>query len=374
MVFWIICAVMTFAAVAVMLFPFLRAEAKISDASDIEVYKDQLQEIDADEKKQLISSVEAATARIEVSRRILKADEANSSVKAKSPTALSGGLLIVAALSVPIISWGVYANIGSPNKRDQPIVSRLNVPAAEASMEVLVAKAETHLIANPTDGQGWAVLAPIYVRLARFEDAIKAFEMAGKLLGPSAVFEIGIGQAWTGLNGGLANDQARAAYDRAIKIDPNNIEPKLLLATDLAQQGKFTEAKQAFEQLLQSAPADAPWRTLLVDMIARVDQALAKGPQPNAPGPTQSDVDQAGAMSPSDRTAMIEGMVAQLDAKLIENPLDKEGWKRLIQSYTVLKKPEKALEALQRAQAGLKDDKAGLMEINALAQELGIAG
>ncbi len=365
---------MTFAAVAVTLFPFLRDDTSISDATDIEVYKDQLHEIDADEKRQLISPVEAATARVEVSRRILKADEAIKNVKAKSQTALSGALLIAATLSIPVISWGIYANIGSPDRRDQPITSRLNVPAAEASMEVLVAKAETHLIANPSDGQGWAVLAPIYVRLARFEDAIKAFETAGKLLGPSAVFEIGIGQAWTGLNGGLANDQARAAYNRAIKIDPDNVEPKLLLATDLAQQGKFEEAKQAFEMLLQTAPANAPWRTLLVDMIARVDQAIAKGPQQIAPGPTQTDVDQAGAMSPSDRTAMIESMVAQLDAKLIEDPLNKDGWKRLIRSYKVLNKPEKALESLQRARTGLKDDAVGLMEINALAQELGIAG
>jgi cytochrome c-type biogenesis protein CcmH len=373
MVFWIICAGMTFAAVAAMLFPFLRTERTISDASDIEVYKDQLIEIDSDEKRALISPTEAATARVEVSRRILKADDAAKHKINKTHTPLSRAVLVIATLSVPIVSWGTYSKIGAPNEADQPIASRLNVPAADASMEVLVAKAEAHLKANPADGRGWAVLAPIYLRLARFEDAIKAFEMASKLVGPSAIYEIGIGQAWTGINGGRANDNARAAYVRASKLDPDNIEPKLLLATDLAQQGKFAEAKLSFQSLLAIAPPSAPWRPLLEDMIARVDQAIATGQLAKAPGPSQADVENAAGMAPADRLTMIEGMVAQLDTKLKQNPSDKDGWKRLIRSYTVLKKPEKVLETVQRARSGLKDDKSALAEIDALVGELGIA-
>ncbi|MGG2476201.1 c-type cytochrome biogenesis protein CcmI, partial [Rhizobium sp. BR5] len=56
-------------------------------------------------------------------------------------------------------------------------------------------------------------------------------------------------------------------------------------------------------------------------------------------------------MAPADRQAMIEGMVASLDAKLKENPADFQGWMRLMRAYSVLKNDAKAGEALR---AGLQ--------------------
>jgi cytochrome c-type biogenesis protein CcmH len=372
MLFWIICALMTFAAVAAMLYPYLGHANADADASDIEVYKDQLKEIDADEKRGLISGPEATTARVEVSRRILKADETWTISDASGGARTSRGLLLFAVLAVPVLSWGLYISIGSPDMPDQPITARLNVQPADASLDVLVAKAEAHLSANPNDGRGWSVLAPIYLRMSRFEDAIKAFETAARLNGATAAYEIGIGQSWTGLNGGLANDEARAAFKRAAVIDPTNPEPQILLAADLAQQGRFGEAKAAFEAIKASAPADAPWRGIVSDMIAKVDEARAAASNVQTPGPTQSDIDQAAALSSDERLAMIEGMIAQLDAKLVDNPEDADGWKRLLRSYMVLNNAGKALDTLNRAKVGLKDNAKALIEVNTLAIELGI--
>src|SRR6266852_3408579 len=42
------------------------------------------------------------------------------------------------------------------------------------SMESLIAQVESHLERNPDDGRGWEVIAPIYLRLGRFEDAVTA--------------------------------------------------------------------------------------------------------------------------------------------------------------------------------------------------------
>ncbi len=37
-----------------------------------------------------------------------------------------------------------------------------------------MAQVETHLEANPTDGRGWEVLAPVLVKLGRYDDAVRA--------------------------------------------------------------------------------------------------------------------------------------------------------------------------------------------------------
>ncbi len=59
-------------------------------------------------------------------------------------------------------------------------------------------------------------------------------------------------------------------------------------------------------------------------------------------------------MTPADRTAMIEGMVSGLAERLKSNPDDVEGWLRLIRSYSVLGRPEEAVEAARAALQGIQ--------------------
>ena len=84
------------------------------------------------------------------------------------------------------------------------------------------------------------------------------------------------------------------------------------------------------------------------------------------------DIAAASEMSPEDRNAMIETMVARLDERLKENPRDQEGWQRLVRSYVVLGKTDDARAALSRGIAALGEkspEAAGLQE---LAASLGL--
>jgi cytochrome c-type biogenesis protein CcmH len=371
MLFWITCAVLTFAAAIAVLYPFLRKNEQIepSNASDLAIYKDQLREIDEDEKRGLISTTDAASARTEVSRRILKLVP---ETLPNSDRTSSRYVVIAAALAMPVLTWGLYSYTGSPMVPDQPILARLAVPANKASVEILVAQAERHLAEHPEDGRGWAVVAPIYLKYGRYDKALEAYQKLMTLLGPKAQFEVGIGEALAGLSQGKIGEDANAAFERAAKLEPNDPQPKIFLATSLAQQGKYREAKSAFEAILASAAADAPWRPIVTGSLAELAKVMAAPANGGLKGPTQEDVNNAAGMSGSDRMAMIEGMVAKLDADLATNPDNSEGWKRLIKSYTVLGKPDKAVEALAKAQVALKDNAAALSELIQMATELGL--
>ncbi|TIM62011.1 MAG: c-type cytochrome biogenesis protein CcmI, partial [Mesorhizobium sp.] len=80
-----------------------------------------------------------------------------------------------AVLAVPLVSWGLYSQLGSPDLPSQPLSERLAKNPADSSVDELVARAEAHLAANPSDGRGWDVLAPIYLRMQRFSDAVTAY-------------------------------------------------------------------------------------------------------------------------------------------------------------------------------------------------------
>ena len=358
---------MTFAAAIAVLHPFLgeRPQDVAAHANDLAIYKDQLREIDEDEKRGLIASVDAANARTEVSRRILRlAPSVAPAVFAKSPRLV----IIAAALLMPVFTWGLYGYTGSPSAPDQPISARLAVPANEASVEILVAQAEKHLVEHPDDARGWSVIAPIYLKFGKFAQALEAYQKLDALAGPKSEYEVGIGEALAGLNQGKIGDDASAAFERAAKLDPNAPKPKIFLATRLAQEGKYPEAKAAFESILASAPADAPWRPIVTGSLSELANVMAG----TLKGPTQEDVNNAAGMSGEDRNAMIEGMVAKLDADLTTNPDNSEGWKRLIRSYTVLGKADKAAEALVRAQEALKANAVALGEIQQTATQLGL--
>ncbi|MGH6618422.1 MAG: c-type cytochrome biogenesis protein CcmI, partial [Alphaproteobacteria bacterium] len=76
MIFWIAALLLTLAAAAALLLPMLRRRARPRDAADydVEVYRDQLRQIDRDRAEGLIGDREAEAGRAEVGRRLLAAD------------------------------------------------------------------------------------------------------------------------------------------------------------------------------------------------------------------------------------------------------------------------------------------------------------
>ena len=121
----------------------------------------------------------------------------------------------------------------------------------------------------------------------------------------------------------------------------------------------------------KDSPADAPWIGVTDDQIARIK--AEKEAQAKAPGnPSDDDMAAAADMSDTDRMAMIRTMVESLDSRLKDDPNNIEGWKRLVRSYVMLQRPDKAAEALGRGLAAFPADTENGKALIALAHELGV--
>ncbi|AGB47250.1 cytochrome c-type biogenesis protein CcmI [Mesorhizobium australicum WSM2073] len=374
MLFWVIAAILTLGASLAVLLPLAGASkgASSSGDHDLEVYRDQLSELDRDAGRGLIGPAEAAEARAEIARRILRLGNADMAAKASGRSSGTVRLVAtVAVLAVPLVSWGLYSQIGSPDLPSQPLSERLAKNPADSSVDELVARAEAHLAANPSDGRGWDVLAPVYLRMQRFADAAAAYRNAIRLDGDSAVRQAGLGEAIAGAAGGIVSADAQDAFEAALKLDPANAKAGFYLAMALAQEGRGKEAAAAWQAMLGTLPPDSPWR-------GAVEQALAKSGGPEVAsgttvkGPDAADVDAASSMSQQDREAMINTMVAGLDDKLRQNPRDPEGWMRLVRSYVVLGKADQARDALGRAIAVFGADSDEAKKFTAFAASLGL--
>lgn len=382
MLFWILVATLTAAVAAVLVLPLMRmGEASAPPHShDIEVYRDQLDELKRDQDSGLIGSDDAELARVEVARRLLAAGEGNSeAAPAISPQRRSGRLAqAFVLLCLPVVGLCLYLLTGSPGVPAQPLAARLADPNGD--INILIAKAENHLAVNPNDGAGWDLLAPIYMRNGRVEDAVDAYDRAIRLVGPTPARLGGYAEALIVQSDGLVTAKAQEALQQALAIDPRDPRSEFYLALGLKQDGKKEEALTAFNRLVSTSPADAPWLPLVKQHVAELGGTVAGStavpghPDAAAPGnPSAEDVAAAQSMNAGDRQEMIRGMVESLESRLKENPGNLEGWARLIRSHIVLDQRDKALAALKEGLQAFPASGDEGKQLLALARELGIA-
>ncbi|RWG81752.1 c-type cytochrome biogenesis protein CcmI [Mesorhizobium sp.] len=374
MLFWVIAAILTLGASLAVLLPLAGGPKGASAAGDhdLEVYRDQLSELDRDMARGLIQPGEAEEARAEIGRRILRlGPSAQSGVEVSRPSRTARLVATAAVLVVPLVSWGLYGALGSPDLPSQPLAERLAKSPADSSVDELVARAEAHLAANPSDGKGWDVLAPVYLRLQRYTDAVTAYRNAIRLDGDSAARQAGLGEAIANAAGGIVTAEAQGAFEAALKLDPANPKANFYLAMGLAQEGRKAEAAAAWQKMLGRLAPDSPWRSAVQQALAETGEPSVAASTP-ANGPDAQAVEAAQQMSPQDRQAMIETMVAGLDDRLKQNPRDEEGWMRLIRSYVVLGKTDQARDALGRAVAAFGADSEQAKKFTALAASLGV--
>lgn len=359
MVIWVILLAMTAAAVMAVLWPLSRyhAVAKQMDP-DTQFYREQIAEIERDQARGVLLSSEAEAAKAEAGRRLLRATGMHGETFAAvgEPALRRRRAASTLALSIiPILALATYEIYGSPQTLTQQSGAQIAQQEGTVDLMTAVAQIESHLVKNPQDGRGWEVIAPVYVRMGRIDDAVKAYEAAIRYQAPDANRLANYGEALVMAKDGLVSAEAEAAFEQAVKLDPASPKPRFYLARAAAQDGQIEKAKAAYAELIASSPADAPWTEAVKQELAALD-----APQPPA-GP--ANVAQIGPEA-------IAGMVAGLASRLESQGGTAEEWARLMRSYAVLGQRDKAMATARRAREALGQDNAALKTIDTMAQEL----
>jgi cytochrome c-type biogenesis protein CcmH len=379
MTLWFLFAVMTAAAIFAVLWPLGRSGAARPSGSDVEVYRDQIAELTRDRAAGLIADAEADAARVEVSRRLLAAAEQSQVGMMPSPggTFRRRAAAVAVLAGMPAVALGLYLALGSPDLPGQPIAGRAAAPVQNRGLDALVAQVEAHLANNPEDGRGWEVVAPVYMRFGRFEDAVKARRNAIRLNGASADREADLGESLMGAANGVVTDEAKAAFERALAHNAKLPKARFFLGVAAHQDGQGEKAISIWRDMLSEAPPDSPWAGMVRETLARIEGGTSAG-EPAAsgaaPGPSADDVAAADKMAPEDRSAMVRGMVERLAERLRRDGSDVDGWLRLVRAYTVMGDRGKAISAVADARKALGQDTDKLRRLDELVRELRLEG
>ena len=297
---------------------------------------------------------------------------------------LLGVALLLAAGS---IGFNVYEASGG----EAPAATSADGPK---TIEQLRAAAE----GSKDDARPWGDLAFAYFQQGEFDEAAAAYRRAVAIDPQAAVLWSALGET---LVMGSARDplpaEALQAFEKALALDPQDPRARYFLAAKKDLDKDHEGAIAAWLDLLADSPPGAPWENDLVRTIEQVGQinkidvaariAKAQGARkpaflapgsgsvsgraasPDLRGPSAADVAAARQLKPSEQRDMAEGMVAQLEARLQQQPKNVDGWVMLIRSRMTLGEPDKAKAALE---AAVKANPGAAAQLRAQATGLGV--
>jgi cytochrome c-type biogenesis protein CcmH len=287
-----------------------------------------------------------------------------------------GGVLLIAMVIDRRNPHPTTAFDSTPNSSDALPVSNVkgDPSVMNLPLDVLTERLAQKLEKNPNDIPGWTLLGRSYANLGQQEKSVQAFKKALALAPNDANLRVTYGETLISSADGKVTPEAHKVLMAAHKIDPENPGVRFNLALADHQAGNSQKAYDALTNIIERAPAGAPW---VEKVRERRNQLAAELKLPVSPStPSQSNPPGQSTASksiPSDdsQAVFIRSMVDRLAAKMEKNPGDLEGWLKLGRSYRVLGEYDKAVRAYEKALALAPGDP-GILRLHQAASQLKI--
>jgi cytochrome c-type biogenesis protein CcmH len=269
------------------------------------------------------------------------------------------------------------------------------------TVDEMTARLVERLNRNPRDPEGWRMLGWSYFNTERFAQSATAYAKAVELNPQNADFRSSLGEALVRAADGLVTDEAKAVFEQALRLDGKDARGRFFMGLAKEQGGNKLEALDDWIAILNDTDSNDPWvndlvqrvtelgRETGIDVSARLGRRKPAGggllgilqQRETAPpaaaakssgsgGPSEEDIRNAAAMTSSDRTAMVQGMVDRLASRLAQSPRDPEGWIKLMRSRKVLGDAAAAEQTFRLALDIFKDDPREQEQISTAARDL----
>lgn len=404
MTFWILSLALAAFLGIVLARPLLRGGTGRTEAeADLQVYRDQLKEIDRDATRGVIAAAEAERARIEISRRLLDADRAG---KAEDGTSRGSPVVPLVLLAATLLGGVMlYRATGAPGYPDLPIAERVaraeafraerpsqagaeaeaaagqpEQPAPDPQYAALMERLRKAVAEKPDDLTGQRLLARNEAALGNYAAAHAAQAEVIALSGAdvTATDHATLADFLILAADGYVSPEADAALARALELDPANGTARFYTGLMWAQTGRPDLAFRLWRGLLDEGPEDAPWIAPIRSQIGMLASAAGVDYTPPAapgagPGPDAAQVAAAADLSDAERQEMVRSMVDRLADRLAAEGGPAEDWARLVNALGVIGDTERAAAVYAEAREVFTGRDADLAMIRDAAAQAGVA-
>jgi cytochrome c-type biogenesis protein CcmH len=286
--FWAICGLLILIALAFILPPLLqRPEVTPAESNkerreaNIAIYRDQLTELETDLQNGIVAKEQYQQDRDEIERRLLEDVKLSESDAKTAADFRKRNVVYALAIGLPLAAVLFYLKVGEM----KALSPAATAPAASSEMsestrspqqiEANVSKLVDRLKANPSDAEGWVMLAHSYSTMERFGEAAGAYARATELQPNNADLWAEYAFASAMANGRNLEGQPMEFVNKALKIDPENLKALQLAGNDAFQRKDYKKAVDYWSRVLKKVP---PQSEVAQSIQQRIDEAqsLAK--------------------------------------------------------------------------------------------------
>lgn len=351
MTIWVFALILTAIACATLYYAgagrTVNATASAADATT-EHFRAQLRGIEADAAMGRLGAAEVTAAKGELAREVMR-HKAAEAPRGSGTVALWAPVLLVAAISI-----GTYAVLGRPDLPSAPLAGRDAAAEGEVSLESAIDVIEARLAADPGDLRGWTVIAPAYMQLGRYEDAVNALRKVNELGTPTADTLTDLAEALMMQNEGSVEGEPLDLLRRAHALNTTHVRSLYYIAGEETRAGDYDAAIRDWNALLALSKGGEPWVVTAENGLAYAE--AGGNPDAAGVGPDQAAID-----------AMVDG----LDARLKSEGGSIAEWTQLVRSRMVQGRMEDAQLAYDAARKAYPDA-AERNELDVLAADNGL--
>ena len=255
--------------------PFIfppKVEATSRRQMNAAIYREELEKLEAERVAGVINSVDYEIAHAEMRQRLFQDinEEDDRSVMGSSKVTVIGLCIFVALLSA-----GFYWSLGDATRIAEQGAQQ---PMTQASVEKMVTEFAVKMEKDPSNLEGWVMLARSYRILGRNEDAAKAYERAGNFMDSDPQLLADYADVLAANANGNFTGKPLKLINQALKLDPNNLMALWLSGTASYTTGNYKAAVQAWEKVAQQLPPETEESRSIQASIA---DARAKGGLPS---------------------------------------------------------------------------------------------
>jgi cytochrome c-type biogenesis protein CcmH len=292
--FSVVAAILVVAALLFIVPPLWRRRDDHSvrrDRSNLEIYKDQLRELEADLASGILSQEQFEQGQVELERRLLEdvAPEADQQA-VRDDRGEGRGAAITVILLVPLLAVFLYLLRGNPvalTPGEVTVASQAGKgPAHAVTAEQINAMVEglaARLQDNPQDADGWRMLGRSYVALGRYQDAIVALNKAVAMIPNDPDLLADYADALAMTSGQTLKGKPMEMVRRALKLDPNHQKSLWLAGTAAYNDGDYPGAVVYWNRLLkQMSPGSKEYQQVTSIIAEAQDLADGRTPVPAA--------------------------------------------------------------------------------------------
>jgi len=291
--FSVVAALLIAAALLFIIPPLWRRHDQRSvqrDRSNLEIYKDQLRELENDLRNGILSQEQFEQGHLELERRLLEevTPDANQPV-VKDDRGQGRGAAFTVMLLVPLLAVFLYLLKGTPAalSPDKIAVAQqdgkgpahaVTMEQIESMVQGLAARLET----NPEDADGWRMLGRSYVALGRYQEAVSALERAVAMIPDDPDLLADYADALAMTSGQTLVGKPTELVKRALQLNPDHEKSLWLAGTAAYNQGDYPGAVAYWQRLLKQMTPGSQESQQVTNIIAEA-QDLASGKKPAPP-------------------------------------------------------------------------------------------